>query len=62
MAEHAGIVASMQRREVRHLTGDTFVIMGDAGSGVGPAEFLGRDDRERARFLFLGGRAAPRTD
>lgn len=60
MAERAGILLTTQTHELRPLTGDTFIIMDEAGVGIGAVEFLGRDPPERARFLYYGERAAPR--
>jgi CubicO group peptidase (beta-lactamase class C family) len=62
MAERAGILVSTKRHEVRPLSGDTFILLDAAAAGVGSVEFLGRDNDDRARFLFVGGRAAPRVD
>jgi CubicO group peptidase (beta-lactamase class C family) len=61
MAARAGIVTATQRREVRHVSGDTFVLI-EGDVGVGPVEFLEQDQNGRARLLFTGGRAAPRAD
>jgi CubicO group peptidase (beta-lactamase class C family) len=58
----AGTTATNQAYELRHVDGDTFVVVRDTGQATSAVEFLGRDDHDRARFLFFGGRAVPRSD
>ena len=61
MAVRAGITARTQGHELRRLTGEVFVMIDGSGVAVAPVEFLGRDHRDRARFLFVSERAAPRA-
>lgn len=61
MAMRAGITARTQRHELRRLTGEVFVMIDGSGVAIGPVEFLGRDHRDRARFLFVSERAVPRA-
>jgi CubicO group peptidase (beta-lactamase class C family) len=62
MARLAGTVASTQRLELRPWSGERFMIIDSAGRPIGPVEFLDRDRQDRARFLYFGGRGAPRMD
>lgn len=62
MAARAGIPVRTQRHELRRLTGEVFVMIDGSGVAVGTVEFLGQDHSDRARFVFAGGRAAPRTE
>lgn len=57
----AGTTATSHAYELRHADADTFVAIGDTGQATYPVEFLGRDNHDRARFLFFGGRAVPRS-
>jgi CubicO group peptidase (beta-lactamase class C family) len=61
MAALAGITVSDRHHELRGVADDVFLATGDP-TGDQKVEFLGRDDRGLARFLFAGGRAIPRTD
>jgi CubicO group peptidase (beta-lactamase class C family) len=60
MAEAAGVPVETDRYEMRPVDGDVFVLTDSSGTTVQVVEFLGAADR--ARFLHIGGRAAPRTD
>jgi hypothetical protein len=59
MTEAAGIPVETDRYELRQVEGDTFVLIDSSGAPVQAVEFLGAADR--AAFLHLSGRAAPRT-
>ena len=58
----AGATATASTEELRRISGDTFMIIDSHGQSARAVEFLGRDDRGRARFMFERGRAHPRTD
>jgi hypothetical protein len=61
MAVLAGTTVPDRHQELRRVTHNIFLATGDQ-TGDQKVEFLGHDDRGRARFVFAGGRAIPRTD
>ena len=52
----------VERRELRLLGDDRFVILDDNQAPVGQLEFLERDDDGRARYLYAAARVTPRID
>lgn len=61
MAALAGTAEPDRHQKLRRITDTIFLATGDQ-TGDQKIEFLGRDDRGRARYVFAGGRAIPRTD
>ena len=61
MAALAGTVTSPEQYGLVHRNAGVYALV-DGDDEIDAVEFLGRDGRGRARYLFRGGRAAPRTD
>ena len=51
-----------ERRELRFLGDDRFVILDDNQAPAGQVQFLERDAEGRARYLYAGARVTPRID
>jgi len=56
------IGTQVERRELRFLGDDRFVILDDDQAPAGQVQFLERDADDRARYLYAGARITPRID